>query len=200
MGIFNQDPTVNRCPLNAAAIQDALNDRTKNALSCHATEEQLEEKISDVLQSIYYGVKAGGAPFDRKWRIDVGEFGVKYLPDVFYGQPQNTLAKQSIISEHSRILSYVKKRFEEAGFIYEDDEYSSGQVTTIYLSLPYDFDEAYEWLKAQQVFAKTIASNLVPVVPMSHPTPLLYVPSILDCTTPNDIQPDIVTDSAPRRK
>ena len=184
MSIFNQNDNLDRCPITAAAIQDALNDRTKNALSCQATEEQLEEKISDILQSIYYGVKAGGAPFDRKWRIDVREFGVKYLPDVFYGQPQNSLAKQSIISEHSRILSYVKKRFEEAGFIYEDDESSSGQVNTIYLSLPYDFDEAYEWLKAQQVFAKTIASNLVPVVPMSPPTPLLYIPNILSCTAP----------------
>lgn len=181
MSIFNQNDNLDRCPITAAVIQDALKDRTKNALSCHATEEQLEEKISDVLQSIYYGVKAGGAPFDRKWRIDVGEFGVKYLPDVFYGQPQNSLAKQSIISEHSRILSYVKKRFEEAGFIYEDDEFSSGQVNTIYLSLPYDFDEACEWPKAQQVFAHTIAANLVPVVPMSPPTPLLYVPNILSC-------------------
>jgi hypothetical protein len=182
MGIFNQDPTINRCPLNAAAIQDALNDRTKNALSCHATEEQLEEKISDILQSIYYGVKAGGAPFDRKWRIDVREFGIKYLPDVFYVQPQNA----PILSEHSRILSYVKKRFEEAGFIYEDDESARGQITTIYLSLPYDFDESYEWLKAQQVFAKTIASNLVPIVPMAPPSPLLYVPNILSCDALDD--------------
>lgn len=181
MSIFNQNDNLDRCPITASAIQDALKDRTKNALSCHATEEQLEEKISDVLQSIYYGVKAGGAPFDRKWRIDVKEFGVKYLPDVFYGQPQNIPAKQSILTEHSRILSYVRKRFEEAGFIYEDTTSGSGQVTTIYLSIPFDFDDM--WPTAQRIFAQTIATNLVPVVPMSPPTPLLYVPNILSCDT-----------------
>lgn len=181
MSIFNQNDNLDRCPITASAIQDALKDRTKNALSCHATEEQLEEKISDVLQSIYYGVKAGGAPFDRKWRIDAAEFGINYLPDVFYGQPQNVHTKQSILPEHSRILSYVRKRFEEAGFIYEDTASLSGQVTTIYLSLPFDFDDM--WPAAQRIFAQTIATNLVPVVPMSPPTPLLYVPNILSCDT-----------------
>ena len=194
MGIFNQDSTINRCPLNAAAIQDALNNRTKNVLSCHATEEQLEEKISDILQSIYYGVKAGGAPFDRKWRIDVEEFGIKHYPDLFY---EYTPKKQSILDEHSRILHYVRKRFEEAGFIYEDDESGPGHITTIYLSLPFDFDDV--WPTAQRVFAQTIAADLVPVVPMAPPSPLLYVPSILSCDAPDDIEPDIVTDSAPRK-
>ena len=176
MSIFNQNDNLDRCPITAAVIQDALKDRTKNALSCHATEEQLEEKISDILQSIYYGVKAGGAPFDRKWRIDAAEFGIKYLPDLFY---EYAPKKQSILDEHSRILHYVKKRFEEAGFTCEDDESGPGRVTTIYLSLPFDFDDM--WPTAQRIFAQTIATNLVPVVPMSPPTPLLYVPNILSC-------------------
>ena len=195
MGIFNQNSTINRCPLNASAIQDALKDRTKNALSCHATEEQLEEKISDILQSIYYGVKAGSVPLDRKWRIAVSEFGIMYLPDLFY---EYAPKKQSILNEHSRILHYVRKRFEEAGFTYEDDESGPGHVTTIYLSLPFDFDDM--WPTAQRTFAQTVAADLVSVAPMASPTPLLHVPSILRCDAPDDIEPDIVNDSAPRRK
>jgi hypothetical protein len=196
MSIFNQDTTLSRCPLNASAIQDAINDRFKTTLSCHATEEQLEEKISDILQSIYYGVKAGSVPLDRKWRIDVSEFGINHLPDLFYEYAKKQ-SKQSIIDEHSRILHYVRKRFEEAGFTYEDDESGPGHVTTIYLSLPFDFDDA--WPAAQRVFAHTVAADLVPVVPMAPPSPLLYVPSILSCDAPDDIEPDIVTDSAPRK-
>lgn len=174
MSIFDQNDNLDRCPITASVVQDTMTETEINRPNCYITEQQLEAQVSDILHYIYYSVKTMNHPLNLKWRFSLNIFGIIDFPDVFFSEPQTLQVKENILKEHSRIKNYLRNRFTEAGFEVVIEE----ELDNIVISLPY---EDLEWPKAQQVFAQTIASNLVPVMPTPQFTPLMLTPSILRC-------------------
>ena len=191
MGVFNQD--LGKTPITATLIQEVINDRKRTYPTCHITEEELEEVITVVVESIYYRCKAGDIPFERTWRFDGAMFGVKKMPESFLTEAFHLPVGENITKERQRIKDYIERRFVELGFTYAFDD----NTCWITLGLPFEFDM---FGAAQQVFAQTIAADLVPVVPMSEPSPLFLFPDVLRCDALDDREPDITTNSAPHRK
>ena len=191
MGVFNQD--LGKTPITATLIQEVIKDRKMAYPTCHITEEELEEVITVVVESIYYRCKAGDIPFDRTWRFDGAMFGVKKMPDAFLTEAFHLPVGENITKERQRIKDYIERRFVELGFTYTFDD----NTCWITLGLPFEFDM---FGAAQQVFAQTIAADLVPIVPTSDPYPVFFFPDVLRCDAPDDREPDIVTDSSPCRR
>lgn len=174
MSIFDQNDNLDRCPITASVVQDTMTEIEINRPNCYITEQQLEAQVSDILHYIYYSVKTMNHPLNLKWRFSLNIFGIIDFPDVFFSEPQTLPVKENILKEHSRIKNYLRNRFTEAGFEVVIEE----ELNNIVISLPY---EDLEWPKAQQVFAKTIASDIVSAMPIGYFTPIMLTPSILQC-------------------
>lgn len=169
MSVFNQD--LGRTPITANVIQSAIREGREQRPTCHITEEELENVIADVLENIYYSCKIGKSPLDQTWRFDIGLFGIKRLPDVFWKEAKNLPAGKAIIENHQKIKDYIMRRFAELGFECDFSVYEV--IISIPLTLAADYVGALG--TAAKVYANSIASELASVVPMDHPEGLFLM-------------------------
>lgn len=154
MSIFNQNDNLGRCPITASVIQDVIKENKDNPLTWPITEQRLEERVSDILHYIYYSVKSGWC---NNYSVKSG------WCNIVWAYPLRAFGITESSPEYTYVKDYLRNRFEEVGFEVVFRE--SIIVISIAISHEYEVDSA-KWPKAQRVFTQTIASHLVPVMPI----------------------------------
>ncbi len=150
MSIFNQNDNLKHCPITASVIHDIIEEDKDNFPACPITEQQFEERVSDILYYMYYSIKSGIRIGDLVWMFPLSIFGITESS-----------------TEYTYIKVYLWNRFKEAGFEV------CINLTSILISIPYGNKSA--WLKSQKVFTQTITSDLGTVMPIPS-TPLMITP------------------------
>lgn len=166
MGLFNDD-VVSLPEINADTIREV----TTFAFNDRRSHQEIAEIINNIVHSIYYNAKIGVYPSDGTWEFEGRIFGIPvayatgYMP---HTPPPPSFKK--MLDDTEDTLKYIENIFVQLGFEFEYVKADKDIVNAIRIRIPFK-TQSFESF-AQTVYSKTIAADLVPVVPMDAPSKL----------------------------
>lgn len=162
MSVFDQD--LGRTVITANVIKDTIAESRKYP-DHTISEDELENVVTTVVESIYYRCKAGDIPSDGKWRFPCRLFGVERndvldiaIRATFQISKQNAeiSSASKIQEEHKRIQDYIQKRFHELGYTTTWNDF----YNEITIELPWPIENA-GWDSPYNIYSSAIARDLI---------------------------------------
>ena len=122
MSIFDKN-IIDKSPITSTLLSDIIEKNNEREINRAITYEALDKRIDDFLKYIYHQCKFGKNPYNGVWYIDIKDLGITSNSALLENEDTSFVDSlcvpdiSNIIKERqAKLISYIKTRFEDAGF------------------------------------------------------------------------------------